>query len=146
MLYLAAMVTNFSMSGWSLVALVAWSCWSPARPAPQKNSEKCVAPVNRSMIATATRPTCLQEESRLIPSQPTTRRTRNEISRTHKGAMCVLPAVKARLLLASTYYSRLTRSRYSSVKSAVSAAAIYVKAAAVRTRLVPPASWPERMP
>ena len=79
MLYLAAMVTNFSMSGWSLVALVAWSCWSPARPAPQKNSEKCVAPVNRSMIATATRPTSLQEESRLIPSQPTTRRTRNDI-------------------------------------------------------------------
>jgi len=36
MLYLAAMVTNFSMSGWPLGALVAWSCWSPARPAPQE--------------------------------------------------------------------------------------------------------------
>jgi hypothetical protein len=45
-----------------------------------------------------------------------------------------------------TDYSRLTRSKYRSVKSAVSAAAMYVKAAAVRTRLVPPASRPERMP
>ena len=40
----------------------------------------------------------------------------------------------------------LRKSRYKSVSSEVSAAAMYVKAAAVSTRRVPPASRAERMP
>jgi len=43
-------------------------------------------------------------------------------------------------------YSRLNASRYRSVSSEVSAAAMYVKAAAERTRLVPSASPRESIP
>ncbi len=43
-------------------------------------------------------------------------------------------------------YSRLSAIKYSSVSSEVSAAAMYVKAAAERTRLVPFASPRERIP
>ena len=60
MLYLAAMVTNFSMSGWSLGALVAWSCWSPARPAPQKNC--------------SCRPSCVWLTSSCPPYRPRSRK------------------------------------------------------------------------
>jgi hypothetical protein len=42
---------------------------------------RCLDPVNRNMITTAIRPAFLYEESRLIPSSPSPRRSRNEVMR-----------------------------------------------------------------
>src|SRR5918995_3096375 len=51
---------------------------------------KCVAPVNRNMIATARSPAAFHEESLLTPRKPTALRTRNEITRMNRGAIYVL--------------------------------------------------------
>jgi hypothetical protein len=53
--------------------------------------EKWLKPVNRNMITKAERPASLQEERRLTPSQPKPRRRMNEISRTNRDTMCLLP-------------------------------------------------------
>src|SRR5918995_7378932 len=53
---------------------------------------KWLVPVKRNIITKAPRPATLQEESRLTPSNPIPRRSRNEIARTNKDSMCLLSA------------------------------------------------------
>jgi hypothetical protein len=93
------------------------------------------------LATTAAYATYLFHDARIL--QPT-KRWRSSPT---KKAGRVRPAFLTEALLKRFRgYSRLSASRYSSVSSEVSAAAMYVKAAAESTRFVPSASPRERMP